>query len=118
MHQDQLRFALPYLEASLQRSNPNGNTIEELVGEILSGRARLWLGRESAAVTQHVATERIWHAGGTLESLTKSFQQAWPVMQGVGIERLAIEDTRKGWAKQLRPHGFRQVVALVKESDA
>lgn len=113
---DQLRMAVPYIEASLARSNPSGNTLQDVLNELATGRARLWLGPDSAAVTQHVATERIWHAAGSMESLVDSFQKAWPVMQSVGIERLAIENTRKGWAKQLKPHGFQQVLALIKEA--
>lgn len=114
--EERLAFAAPFIQASLDRSNPSGNTLEEVLGDVLTGRARLWLGPDSAAVTQHIATERIWHAGGSMESLTESLQRAWPVMQSVGIERLAIESTRKGWAKQLKPHGFSQVLALVKET--
>ena len=110
-----MRFALPYIEASLTRSNPDGDTLESVFRQVAAGNARLWLGPDSAAVTQHVSTELIWHAGGSMESLTQSFEQAWPLMQQIGIERLAIEDTRKGWAKRLKPHGFRQVMALVKE---
>ena len=107
---DQLAFALPYLEASLERSNPSGNSLEDVIGDVVSGHAHLWIGEASAIVTQPVYSHRIWHGGGELSDMVSVMQRAWPLMVSHGAQELRIENTRKGWAKQLRPHGFEQVV--------
>jgi hypothetical protein len=109
---DALAFAVPFIEASLKRSNPSGNTLEEVLGEIQAGRARLWMGHNSAAITQHVATERVWHASGDGQDLMAIFQRAVPILRQVGVERLTVEDTRKGWTKRLRPYGFEPFTGL------
>ena len=111
-----LEEAIPYIEASLERSNPSGNTLEEVLGEIQAGRAHLWIGDNCAVVTQPVYAHRIWHGGGEMADMVEVMQRAWPIMVEHGADELRIENTRKGWAKQLRPHGFEQVVTLVKEA--
>ena len=114
--EDRIRFALPYIDASLQRSNPSGNTLQDVVGDVISGHAHLWTGEQSAIVTQPVQSVRVWHGGGEMSDMIGIMQRAWPLMVQHGAQELRIEDTRKGWAKQLRPHGFEQVLALVKEA--
>lgn len=113
--QQQLEFAAPFIQASLKRS-PCGSTLQEVLSEVALGNARLWLGPQSAAVTQFVATEQIWHAGGDMADLIATMQRAWPIMQARGIERLAIQDTRNGWGKQLKPHGFKPTTMLIREA--
>lgn len=99
-------LAAPYIEASLSRSNPDGNTLEEVLEEIRAGRARLWLGENSAVVTQFLAVERVWQAAGTRDGILQILHGAMPVLRAQGIERLQVEATRAGWAKVLRPYGF------------
>lgn len=113
---DAIAFAAPFIRASLERSNPSKNTLEEVLGDVMRGGSHLWVGENSAVVTQPVYGHRIWHAGGDLADLVSVMQRAWPLMVQHGAQELRIEDTRKGWAKQLRPHGFEQVLALVKEA--
>lgn len=114
--EERLAFAAPFIQASLDRSNPSGNTLEEVLGDVVRGGSHLWIGAESAIVTQPVYGHRIWHAGGEMAEMVQVMQRAWPVMVKHGAQELRIENTRKGWAKQLRPHGFEQVLALVKEA--
>lgn len=116
MTEDELRFAVPFIKASLERSNPSGNTLAEVLGEVAAGGAHLWLGQDSAIVTQPVYAHRIWHAGGDFAEMTEIMTRAWKLMAQQGADELRIENTRKGWLKQLRPHGFEQVIALVKEA--
>lgn len=113
--EDQLRRAAPFIQASLQRS-PCGSTLDEVLAEIATGQARLWTGPQSAVVTQFVSTEQIWHAGGEMDDLVANMQRAWPIMQSRGIERLQVQDTRKGWTRRLEPHGFKPATLLIKET--
>jgi len=114
--EDRLRYAAPFIGASLERSNPSGNTLEEVLDDVARGGSHLWLGSESAIVTQPVYAHRVWHAGGDFKDMTSVMQRAWELMVENGADQLRIEETRKGWLKQLRPHGFEQVLALVKEA--
>ncbi len=117
---DAIEFARPFIEKSMKRS-PCGHTVEEVIEEVLQDRARLWLGEQSATVSQFVSTarvsadERIWHCGGSLEDVIATIEKAAEIMREVGIERLVIEDTRPGWAKVLGKYGFKPTQALVKE---
>lgn len=110
--QDALRHAEPYIESSLRRSNPDGDTINDVLQQVVTGNARLWIGKDSAAVTQNISTELIWHAGGEGEDLIQTLQHAADQMRRAGVERLTIEETRKGWAKRLRPYGFEPFTGL------
>lgn len=114
--EQKLAFAAPYIQASLERSNPSGNTLEDVFRDVISGHAALLLGQNSAVVTQQIVSQRIWHGGGDMPDMIATMQRVWPSMVAAGVQELRIEDTRKGWAKQLRPHGFEQVMALVKEA--
>ena len=114
--EQKLAFAAPFIAASLERSNPNGNTLEGVLSDVMAGHANLLLGEESAIVTQPVYSQRVWHAGGELSDLVTTMQRVWPAMMANGVQELRIDNTRKGWLKQLRPHGFEQLITLVKEA--
>ena len=114
--EDRLIKALPHIQASLERSNPSDNTIDGIIQDILCGEAHLWLGENSAIVTQPVYGHRIWHAGGEFSEMVEIMTRAWAIMEKHGAQELRIDNTRKGWLKQLRPHGFDQVVSLIKEA--
>jgi hypothetical protein len=94
-----------WIAESIERS-PCGHSLDQIAADIDAGAARLWVGRASAVVTQPVLGERIWHAGGDMGDLIDQLKRAEAVFRRAGVERLTIEDTRKGWAKILRPHGF------------
>lgn len=111
-----LAQAVPYIEASLQRSNPAQNTLEGVLSDIVSGQAHLWTGQDSVIVTQPVFSHRIWHAGGEMPDMIDTMQRIWPHMVASGAHELRIDNTRKGWLKKLRPHGFEQVISLIKEA--
>lgn len=113
--EERLMLAVPHIRASLERS-PCGSTLEEVLTEIAKGNAKLWLGQESAIVTQAVPMQSIWHAGGDLKDLVETMQAIWPVMQAQGFTTLSVSDTRKGWSKVLKEHGFVEEHSLVLEA--
>ncbi len=94
------------LSESLARS-PCGWTLDEILEGVEAGQLRLWVGENSVAVTGHIAVETVLAAGGDGKDLTKTMQRAADTMRSVGIERLVIENTRKGWFKRLKPFGFK-----------
>lgn len=114
-------LARPFVEASIARSNPAGNTVGEVLDALFDGEARLWLGNQSAAVTQFLqdATvrldERVWHAAGDMSDLMDVLNFGALACRQVGCDRLIIEDTRPGWARILKEHGFREMTVLVKD---
>lgn len=109
-----LMFAAPFVQASLERS-PCGSSLKEVFADIVEGRAHLWTGENSALVTQFVPTQSIWHAGGEMADLIGTVQRAWPIMQANGATTLSISNTRKGWSRVLKEHGFVEENVLVLE---
>lgn len=95
-----------WITESLERS-PCGWTLEEILSGIASGDLRAWVGENSIAVTGHIPVETVLAAAGDGEDLTRTMQFAANRMREVGIERLMIENTRKGWFRRLRPFGFK-----------
>lgn len=91
---------------SLERS-PCGWTLEEVVDGIGRGELRLWVGENSVAVTGFIATETVLAAAGDGKDLTETMTRATDAMREHGLERLVIENTRKGWFKRLKPFGFK-----------
>ena len=116
-----LERAIPKIEASLARSNPDGTTLAEIVGDIRSGDAHLWENEGAAAVTAFTQTakisldELVWAAGGEMKALMLILTEGADWLAENGFNRLMIEDTRKGWAKALKPHGFRVATVLIKD---
>lgn len=114
-------LARPFIEASIERSNPSGNTVGEVLSAIYGGEARLWMGNGSAAVTQFLQDavvkldERVWHAGGDLHDLMDVLNFGALACRQVGCDRLIIEETRPGWSRVLKQHGFREVTFLVRD---
>lgn len=114
-------LAAPYVADSVARSNPDENTLEEVLEAIGSGEARLWMGEKSAAVTTFLqnavvrADEAVWHAGGELRDLLDVLDFGADACREAGCDRLVIENTRPGWERVLKARGFRAVTVLVKE---
>ncbi len=82
----------------------------ELVADLASGRAQLWVGERSAMVTQCVAETRglclhVWLAGGDLRNILelKPGVEAWA--RARGCTHVTI-DGRPGWARVLRQYGY------------
>jgi hypothetical protein len=113
--------AVPHLARSLRRSNPEGDTLAELMEMVFSEDARLWSGEKSAAITRFMqvarinADEYLIHGGGEMEDLLGVLEFGAEACRAVGCDRLVIENTRKGWERVLADHGFRAVTVLVKE---
>ncbi|MEL7445758.1 MAG: hypothetical protein AAGK02_08075 [Pseudomonadota bacterium] len=114
--------AAPKIETSLKRSNPRGDTLIDVLDAIADGDARLWLSQKSAAVSTLVTTVRItaeeliWHAGSDdLEDLLKLHEEAAEICAAVGVHRLVITNTRKGWARALKPLGYQAFSGLYRD---
>jgi hypothetical protein len=103
-----------WLAQSLERS-PCGATLADIGREIQAGGARLWIGETSAAVTYPVTSQRIWHAGGEFADLTRLLAQAEQEWRAQRVERIVIDDTRKGWTRVLAPLGFSPLNGLEKK---
>lgn len=117
--------AAPLIEKSLKRSNPDGHTVADVLAQIESGEARLWLGPNSAVVTQVLQNanvsleELIWHAAGSISGVLEILDYGAQACRMVGCDRLVLfaneGDTRAGWERVLEGQGFRKVTVLVKE---
>lgn len=117
--------AEPLIEKSLQRSNPDGHTVADVLAQVENGDARLWLGPNSAVVTQVLQNanisleELIWHAAGELKGVLEILDYGAQACRMAGCDRLVLfadeGDTRKGWERVLEAKGFKKVTVLVKE---
>lgn len=118
---DQFEQARPHLERALERSNPDGLLMDEVQEAVTLGNARLWLDNNAAAVTEMFGQmnaqglQRIWLAGGDLEQLIALGYRAEQLARHLGMNRMVIEETRPGWTRVLKEHGYREMTSLVKE---
>lgn len=101
----------PYLEAALAHAGGT-HGIDDVARLIEEGRAHFWPGRRCAAVTEFYDYPRlracnIWLLGGDLKELLalERVIDAWARAQGCG--RLLGGGPRAGWARILRPRGYR-----------
>jgi hypothetical protein len=81
---------------------------DEVLNELLTGRAQLWAGDEFAAVTQCVGPTRslhIWLAGGSIRGIMSALPGAIAWARPLGIEAITLQG-RKGWVRALRAFGF------------
>ena len=118
-------MAAPLIQKSIERSNPDGNTVADVLEAIEEGSARLWLGPDSAVVTTLLQNARIsldeivWHAGGSLRGVLDILDYGAAACRMTGCDQLVLYadegDTRKGWEKVLEAKGFRKVTLLVKD---
>jgi hypothetical protein len=86
-------------------------SVEELLAELSSSRAQLWLGERSAVVTELTGDREdrclhIWLAGGDLKEILRLRPgvEAWA--RGQGCRSVTI-DGRPGWSRVLRRFGYR-----------
>lgn len=92
------------LEAALTDSS-----LEELDAELKAGRAQLWIGKSSVAVTQAAGESfHLWAAAGDLQDILTMLPGAEAWARGRGCTIVTV-DGRRGWSRALRPFGFREV---------
>lgn len=119
--EQRLERAIPHIERSLERSNPDETTLADILDALHEGQAHLWENEQAAAVTSFFQTARlsldelVWAAGGEMAALMEILEKGAEWLSQNGFDRLMIEDTRKGWAKALKPYGFELKTVLVKE---
>jgi hypothetical protein len=90
---------------------PQDGSEAELVEEVVTGRAQLWIGERSAMVTQCIPEPaglciHAWLAGGDLDEIKAmtSGIEAWA--RAAGCDYATITG-RTGWLRALRPLGYR-----------
>lgn len=92
---------LPKIKDSL---GDEGFSIEWLNNRIETGRAQVWLGANSALITE--INSYVLSAAGDKREIIEILRpqaEAWCAERHVSA---AIADGRKGWARALRPHGY------------
>ena len=125
MHPSQLPdYAKPLIADAIRRTPlPDGEkpTVFEVEQMVRAGEARLWLGQNSAAITD-VLTEltlttahRAGLAGGNLEELLTMCAKAEILGRRFGLDQMVIEQARPGWERVLAPYGYKKEMRLVKE---
>lgn len=110
----------PWLAAALEYGADH-YSIDDVYAEVLSGDAQFWPGRECAGVTQvwtfpQAKALNYWLAGGDLRELV---DEMLPCVErfaaAIGCKKIIVSG-RGGWAKVLKPLGYRQVwVAQAKD---
>tara|TARA_B110001454_G_C12533275_1_gene356197 strand:- start:203 stop:562 length:360 start_codon:yes stop_codon:yes gene_type:complete len=116
---DEWERCVPWLKAALEKSG-NTHTIWDVWTKISEGHAQFWPSPTWAAVTQLAdyprrKVLRIWLAGGNLDDLVKEgLPIAYDFAQHHGCDSVEVEG-RKGWAKKLKEHGFKQEKVLLRK---
>lgn len=100
-----------WIEAALEHSNGT-HTFEDIVKGISEGRMQLWPAERGVMVTEIVVYPRrkmlnIFLAGGDLDQLLDmgDDMRAWAKAQGCDGAMLT---GRKGWARVMKNHGWRE----------
>lgn len=87
-----------------------GQEWSEVVERIEQGQAQLWLGEQSAMVTEIVGDAiHVWLGGGSLPELL----EMRPLVEKAGREwgcKRATICGRLGWDRALKEHGFTRVL--------
>lgn len=101
----------PQIDAALRRSGGT-HTLRDVKDAIITKKAQLWWGKESAIVTEIEQTPRkkilrFWLAGGNLDEIEKMYELISLWGKDLGCER-AIIVGRKGWERTfLKREGWR-----------
>lgn len=100
---------------SLKHSN--GATIEEVRADIAAGRAQMWPGQKSVAVTHfHEAKEMVlWLVGGDMRELLEMERSVEAYAREQGCTRMVAEGGRDGWTRVLPRVGYVEKRVLVKD---
>lgn len=95
-------------------------TADELLAEVLAGRAQLWPGEGCCLVTQCALTPEgptlhTWCGGGDLKEMIamRPGIEAWGRAMGCIWGTL---ESRKGWDRLFGPHGFRRDGDLLRKA--
>lgn len=94
-------------------------TADDLLADVLAGRAQLWPGETSVVVTQCVLGPdgpliHAWCGGGTLEEMMtlRPGIEAWGRSMGAVF---ATIDSRPGWDRLYGPFGYERVDGLLRK---
>lgn len=109
---DYERLLLPAL-----KHTEAGTSLDDVRAAIGEGRALLWPGSKSVAVTSeyHGNEFVIWLAGGDMGELFEMEAAARRFATERGFNRMVVEDGRKGWGRALVKLGYRPVRQMVKD---
>lgn len=104
------------LEPALRHTEA-GTTLADVSSAIMEGRALLWPGKRSVAVTTeyHGKEFVLWLAGGELGELLQMEAAAERYARERGFQRMVVEDGRDGWGRALTRSGYRPVRQMVKD---
>lgn len=106
--------ARPHLEAALERS-PDGLSIEAVKSALDVGAAQLWLGENSAGVTEVMHHCNVWLLGGRMDDVEPLLHEVETKARAAGLDFITILEGRKGWERVLGRHGFKRRSVLMKE---
>lgn len=108
---------LPWLIPAIERDRET--TPDELLSEVLSGRAQLWPGDRSCIVTQCFlgpdgGTIHAWLGGGKLSEMMalRPGIEAWGRAMGCTV---ATIEGRKGWERLYRPFGYQMADGVLRK---
>ena len=93
------------------------HTIGDVEAMIEDGYAKLWLGENSAAVTEIIIYPKcrvlhLWLCGGDMDEIT---EQMLPMAEKYAIEQGCTRMTtggRKGWDRVMSKHGFTPIASV------
>lgn len=105
-----------YIVKALERS-PGHETLEDIFVALTDGRAQLWVGERSAAVTVCIGkTFTLWLAGGKLGELKDMLPAAEEVARDFGAEQIQVFG-RRGWEHSfLEPAGYKPRWTILEKS--
>jgi len=106
--------AKPHLEAALSKS-PQGLTLEDVRRAITAGQAQLWMGDDSAGVTEVTKDCNVWLLGGQMKDVEPLLAEVEAKAKAAGLDTITIYEARKGWERVLAPFGYRRRSVLFKE---
>lgn len=107
--------ARPLIEQALARSNPDGVSIEAIEATLFGGQAQLWGDEKTAAVTQVNGELVVWFLAGQDSEIENIDASATAWARKMGLSRITIRRTRKGWARRLASLGYKSETVLTKE---
>lgn len=100
----------PMIEAALARS-PEGFSFRDVADDIGMGRATLWTGPNSVAVTRlrRFNAMWVWTAAGEAEEVKHMAMRAEAVARKIGCDAI-MGGGRDGWTRVMRPLGWTPLV--------
>jgi len=100
----------PHLEAALAQSG-EGFTLADIRHEVETGKALLWPGKRSAAVTyiRPIKAMQIWAAGGDMNELRDMSASLEHLSRELGCDAI-MAGGREGWGRALRSLGYNSYV--------